>query len=45
VVVNATHLSGQLLDNPNGYHWALQYPQTEILDHALHVFHVPAENQ
>jgi hypothetical protein len=28
VVVSATHLSGQLLDNPNGYHWTLQYPQT-----------------
>lgn len=44
VVVSATHLSGQLLDDPNGYHWALQYP-SEILDHALHVFHVPAEKQ
>jgi len=45
VVVSATHLSGQLLDDPNGYHWALQYPQTEILDHALHVFHVPDQKQ
>jgi len=45
VVVSATHLSGQLLDDPNGYHWALQYPQTEILDHALHVFQVPAGKQ
>jgi hypothetical protein len=45
VVVSATHLSGQLLDDPNGYHWALQYPQTAILDHALHVFHVPEEKQ
>jgi len=44
VVVSATHLSGQLLDNPNGYHWAFQYPE-EILDHSLHVFHVPAEKQ
>ncbi len=44
VVVSATHLSGQLLDDPNGYHWALQYPQKEILDHALHVFEVPTEN-
>jgi 4-amino-4-deoxy-L-arabinose transferase-like glycosyltransferase len=41
VVVSATHLSGQLLDDPNAYHWALQYPQSEILDHALHVFRVP----
>jgi 4-amino-4-deoxy-L-arabinose transferase-like glycosyltransferase len=44
VVVSATHLSGQLLEDPNGYHWALQYPQKEILDHALHVFEVPTEN-
>jgi hypothetical protein len=44
VVVSATHLSGQLLDDPTGYHWALQYPQREILDHALHVFEVPTEN-
>jgi hypothetical protein len=45
VVVSATHLSGQLLDDPNGYHWALQYPRTEILDHALHVFQVPEQKQ
>jgi hypothetical protein len=44
VVVSATHLSGQLLDDPNAYHWALQYP-SEILDHALHIFHVQAEKQ
>jgi hypothetical protein len=44
VVVSATHLSGQLLDDPNGYHWALQYPQTAILDHALHVFDVPPQD-
>jgi hypothetical protein len=40
VVVSATYLSGQLLDDPNGYHWLLQYPAT-ILDHSLYVFHVP----
>jgi 4-amino-4-deoxy-L-arabinose transferase-like glycosyltransferase len=44
VVVSATHLSGQLLDDPNGYHWALQYPEKEILDHSLHVFEVPAQD-
>jgi 4-amino-4-deoxy-L-arabinose transferase-like glycosyltransferase len=43
VVVSATHLSGQLLDDPNGYHWALEYPRAEILDHALHVFRVPEQ--
>jgi hypothetical protein len=43
VVVSATHLSGQLLDDPNGYHWTSQYPETEILDHSLHVFKVPPQ--
>ena len=45
VIVSATHLSGQLLDDPNGYHWALQYPETEILNHSLHVFKVPPQAQ
>jgi hypothetical protein len=45
VVVSATHLSGQLLDDPNGYHWALQYPETAILNHSLHVFKIPAQGQ
>jgi 4-amino-4-deoxy-L-arabinose transferase-like glycosyltransferase len=43
VVVSATHLSGQLLDDPNGYHWLLQYPTKAILDHSLQVFEVPAD--
>ena len=43
VVVSATHLSGQLLPDPNGYHWLLQYPTKAILDHSLHVFEVPAD--
>jgi len=42
VVVSATNLSGQLLDDPNGYHWLLQYP-AKILDHSLYVFEVPAD--
>jgi hypothetical protein len=42
VAISATHLSGQLLDAPNGYHWLLQYPVT-ILDHSIYVFHVPAD--
>jgi Dolichyl-phosphate-mannose-protein mannosyltransferase len=45
IVVSATHLSGQLLDDPNGYHWALQYPETAILDHSLHVFRIPQQSQ
>jgi Dolichyl-phosphate-mannose-protein mannosyltransferase len=43
VVVSATNLSGQLLDDPNGYHWLLQYP-AKILDHSLYVFQVPESN-
>jgi 4-amino-4-deoxy-L-arabinose transferase-like glycosyltransferase len=43
VVISATHLSGQLLDDPNGYHWLLQYPTKAILDHSLHVFEVPTD--
>jgi Dolichyl-phosphate-mannose-protein mannosyltransferase len=42
VVVSATNLSGQLLDDPNSYHWLLQYP-AQILDHSLYVFQVPAD--
>jgi Dolichyl-phosphate-mannose-protein mannosyltransferase len=41
VVVSATHLSGQLLDDPNSYRWTAKYPETAILDHSLHVFKVP----
>ncbi len=44
VVVSATHLSGQLLDDPGGYHWTLQYPEKEILDHSLHVFEIAARD-
>jgi hypothetical protein len=45
VIVSATHLSGQLLDDPAGYRWATQYPEKTILDHSLHVFEVPAETR
>jgi hypothetical protein len=42
VVVSATHLSGQLLQNPASYHWLLVYPLKTVLDHTLYVFEVPA---
>jgi hypothetical protein len=42
VVVSATHLSGQLLDDPKAYHWLFAYPRKTILDHSLYVFEVPA---
>jgi hypothetical protein len=41
VVVSATHLSGQYLENPGAYRWLLQYPRKAILNHTLHVFEVP----
>jgi hypothetical protein len=41
IVVSATDLSGQYLNHPDSYHWLLAYPQTQILDHSLYVFHVP----
>ena len=42
VVVSATHLSGQLLKNPDSFHWLFAYPRKTILDHTLYVFEVPA---
>jgi hypothetical protein len=41
VVVSATHLSGQLLQNHSAYRWLLQYPLRTILNHTLYVFDVP----
>lgn len=41
VVVSATHLSGQYLEDPQAYRWLLAYPRTAILNHTLHVFEVP----
>jgi hypothetical protein len=43
VVVSATELTGQMLDNFNDYHWVLQYPQKAILNHSLHVFQIPPQ--
>jgi hypothetical protein len=40
VVVSATHLSGQLLQNHAAYRWLLPYPTT-VLNHTLYVFDVP----
>jgi 4-amino-4-deoxy-L-arabinose transferase-like glycosyltransferase len=40
VVVSATALSGQYLNNPTSYHWLLQYKPKQILDHSMYVFEV-----
>jgi hypothetical protein len=42
VVVSASDLSGQYLENPASYRWVLQYPRTDILDHSIYVFKVGA---
>jgi hypothetical protein len=42
VVISASNLSGQFLQNPAGYHWVLQYPLKTALNHSLYVFDVPA---
>lgn len=42
VVVSATQLTGQMLQNFDAYHWVLRYPQTAVLNHSLHVFRIPA---
>jgi hypothetical protein len=45
VIISATHLSGQLLDDPNSYHWAAQFREKTVLDHALHVFDVSPQDR
>ena len=41
LIVSATHLSGQYLRDPAAFRWLLQHPEQTILNHSLHVFHVP----
>ncbi|MDR3765210.1 MAG: glycosyltransferase family 39 protein [Acidobacteriota bacterium] len=41
VAVSATHLSGELLHDPEAYLWLLRYPRVAVLDHAMYVFDVP----
>jgi len=40
VIVSATNLSGQFLQDPQGYRWLLNRQPTEILDGSLYVFQV-----
>jgi hypothetical protein len=40
IVISASNLSGQFLQNPAAYHWLLQYPRTAILNHSLYVYNV-----
>lgn len=43
VVVSATQMTGQMLQDFNAYHWVLRYPQKAMLDHSLYVFQVPPQ--
>jgi hypothetical protein len=43
VVIGATQLTGQMLENFGAYHWVLRYPQIAILNHSLHVFRISAQ--
>lgn len=40
VVVGATNLSGEYLNDPAAYRWLLAYGPPEVLDGCLYVFHV-----
>ena len=42
VIVGATALTGQYLKDPDSARWVLQFPRTQILDHSMFVFQVPA---
>ncbi|HZR33098.1 MAG TPA: glycosyltransferase family 39 protein [Terriglobales bacterium] len=41
VIVSATSLTGQMLENFSSYRWVLQYRQKALLDNSLHVFEIP----
>jgi hypothetical protein len=41
VVAGASCLSGQVLDDPDGYHWLWPYPPRAVLDHSMWVFDTP----
>jgi hypothetical protein len=38
VVAGASCLSGQVLDDNNGYHWLWPYPPRQALDHSMWIF-------
>lgn len=43
VVVSATQMTGQMLENYDAYHWVLRYPEKAMLNHSLHVFQIPPQ--
>src|SRR5262249_44645951 len=42
VIVGATSITGQFLNDPASYHWLLRYPHSQMLNHSIFVFHVPS---
>ncbi len=44
VVVGASALSGQVLPDPNGYRWLLQYKPAEMLDRSMFVYAINPSN-
>ncbi len=43
VVVSATTLTGQMLENATRYRWVLRHPEKTVLNHSLHVFQIPPQ--
>jgi hypothetical protein len=41
VVVSASDLSGQYLDDTQAYRWVLDYPRVDLVDRNMLVFNVP----
>jgi hypothetical protein len=40
IVISASQLSGQFLQEPAAYHWLLEYPRIAVLNHSLYVYKV-----
>jgi 4-amino-4-deoxy-L-arabinose transferase-like glycosyltransferase len=40
IVIGATLLSGQTLDDPDAYHWLWAYPAEQVIDRCLRVYNV-----
>ncbi len=45
VVVGASCLSGQVLDDSSGYRWLWPYKPERVLDHAMWVFDIKSAEQ
>lgn len=43
IVVGASCLSGQILENSQGYHWLWNYQPRQMIDHSMFVFDTPGK--